>query len=64
MDILGKVVFMEHSLPVYGSLDEPLFRASDVAAVIDYSDGNVWKMLEKIGTDKQILFTLMRKPIC
>lgn len=59
MDILGKVVFMEHSLPVYGSLDEPLFRASDVAAVIDYSDGNVWKMLEMCESDEKLNLPLV-----
>lgn len=59
MDILGKVVFMEHSLPVYDSLDEPLFRASDVAAVIDYSDGNVWKMLEMCESDEKLNLPLV-----
>lgn len=46
MEIVGKVIFMGHILPVYDSLDKPLFKASDVANIIDYSDGNVWKMLE------------------
>ena len=50
---------MEHSLPVYDSLDEPLFRASDVAAVIDYSDGNVWKMLEMCESDEKLNLPLV-----
>lgn len=38
MEIVGKVIFMGHILPVYDSLDKPLFKASDVASIIDYSD--------------------------
>lgn len=45
MEIVGNIWFMNHILPVYESLDEPLFKASDVANIIEYSDGNVWKML-------------------
>lgn len=29
MEIVGKVIFMGHILPVYDSLDKPLFKASD-----------------------------------
>ncbi len=54
MKTVGTVKFMDHSLPVYSSLDEPLFRASDVADAIDYSDGNVWKMLEMCEADEKL----------
>lgn len=59
MDIVGRVVFMEHSLPVYDSLDEPLFKASDVAGIIDYSEGNVWKMLEMCEVDEKLNLPLV-----
>lgn len=48
MEIVGSVIFKDKTLPIYSSLDVPLFRASDVAKLIEYSDGNVWKMLEMI----------------
>ena len=43
---VGKIIFDNRSLDVYYSLDEPIFKASDVADMINYSDGNSWKMLE------------------
>lgn len=59
MKIVGTVKFMDHSLSVYSSLDEPLFKASDVAAAIDYSDGNVWKMLEMCEADEKLNLPLV-----
>ena len=59
MEIVGKVIFMDHTLPVYDSLDKPLFKASDVANIIDYSEGNVWKMLEMCETDEKLNLPLV-----
>ena len=59
MEIVGKVIFMGHILPVYDSLDKPLFKASDVANIIDYSDGNVWKMLEMCEADEKLNLPLV-----
>ena len=59
MEIVGKVIFMGHILPVYDSLDKPLFKASDVASIIDYSDGNVWKMLEMCEADEKLNLPLV-----
>lgn len=59
MEIVGTVKFMDHSLSVYSSLDEPLFKASDVAAAIDYSDGNAWKMLEMCEADEKLNLPLV-----
>lgn len=54
MEIVGTIKFMDHSLSVYSSLDDPLFRASDIATAIEYSDGNVWKMLEMCEADEKL----------
>ena len=54
MKIVGNIKFMDHTLPVYDSLDEPKFKASDIATAIDYSDGNVWKMLEMCEADEKL----------
>ena len=52
--IVGTISFDKKQLPVYSSLDEPLFRASDIASMIEYSDGNVWKMLEMCEQDEKL----------
>lgn len=59
MEIVGNIRFMNHILPVYDSLDEPLFKASDVANIIEYSDGNVWKMLEMCEADEKLNLPLV-----
>lgn len=59
MEIVGNIRFMDHILPVYDSLDEPLFKASDVANIIEYSDGNVWKMLEMCEADEKLNLPLV-----
>lgn len=59
MEIVGKVIFMDHSLPVYGSLDAPLFKALDVAYIIEYSNGNVWRMLEMCEEDEKLNLPLV-----
>ena len=59
MKIVGNIKFMDHTLPVYDSLDEPKFKASDIATTIDYSDGNVWKMLEMCEADEKLNLPLV-----
>lgn len=59
MKIIGNIKFMDHTLPVYDSLDEPKFKASDIATAIDYSDGNVWKMLEMCEADEKLNLPLV-----
>lgn len=53
-NIVGTIAFDNRLLNVYGSLDEPIFRASDVASMIDYSDGNTWKMLQMCEEDEKL----------
>lgn len=50
----GTIKFDERELNVYSSLDEPIFKASDIAKMIDYSDGNTWKMLEMCEEDEKL----------
>lgn len=45
-NVVGTIRFDNRLLDVYFSLDEPVFKASDIANIIDYSGGNSWKMLE------------------
>lgn len=52
--IVGTILFDNKLLKVYSSLNKPLFRASDIANMIDYSDGNTWKMLEMCESDEKL----------
>ena len=51
---VGSISFDDKQLNVYVSLDDPIFRASDVASMIDYSEGNTWKMLEMCEIDEKL----------
>lgn len=57
--IVGTISFDGKLLDVYSSLDEPIFRASDVANMIDYSEGNTWKMLEMCEADEKLNLPLV-----
>lgn len=59
MNIVGTIKFDNRLLNVYQSLDEPFFKASDVANMIDYSDGNTWKMLEMCEQDEKLNLPLV-----
>jgi prophage antirepressor-like protein len=50
----GTIQFDGRTLNVYSSLNEPIFRATDVAKMIGYSDGNTWKMLEMCEQDEKL----------
>lgn len=53
-NVVGTIEFDNRLLKVYSSLDEPLFRASDIAHMIDYSEGNTWKLLEMCEEDEKL----------
>ena len=52
--VVGTISFDSRLLDVYSSLDEPIFKALDVANMIEYSDGNAWKMLEMCEDDEKL----------
>ena len=54
MNIVGTITFGNKNLNVYSSVDEPLFKASDIADMIDYSVRNTWKMLEMCEEDEKL----------
>lgn len=59
MNTVGVITFGSNKLDVYNSLDEPLFKAADVAGMIDYSSGNTWKMLEMCEEDEKLNLPLV-----
>ena len=42
--IVGEIKFKTCTLPVYRDLDEPLFKAGDVAELMDYGPNNIWNL--------------------
>lgn len=54
LNVVGTITFDNRLLNVYQSLDEPIFRAADIANMIDYSDGNTWKMLQMCEEDEKL----------
>lgn len=56
---VGTIRFDNHLLDVYQSLDQPLFRAADVASMIGYSGGNNSKMTEMCEQDEKLLLPLV-----
>lgn len=59
VQVVGTIKFDNKLLNVYSSLDIPLFRASDVADMIGYSDGNTWKMLDMCEEDEKLKLPLV-----
>lgn len=53
-EVVGTISFDNRLLNVHASLDEPIFKASDIANMIDYSEGNTWKMLEMCEPDEKL----------
>lgn len=56
---VGTIAFDNHYLDVYDNIDNPLFKAVDVARLIDYSIGNTWKMLEICEHDEKLLLPIV-----
>ncbi len=61
MNIVGTIKFGNRMLDVYQSLEVPLFKASDVADLIDYSIGNTWAMLKVCEEDEKITLPVIVK---
>lgn len=51
-EVVGTIKFDMKLLNVYSDVNEPLFRASDIADMIGYSYGNTWKMLQMCEQDE------------
>ena len=58
-NIVGTIEFDNKLLNVYSSLDEPIFRAADVADMLGYSHGNVWRLTELCEFDEKLLLPIV-----
>lgn len=66
-EVVGTIEIDHYLLDVYSSLDEPLFKASDIAHMIDYSRNNIWNMLQMCEEDEKLLLPMVvsshRRPV-
>lgn len=56
---VGTIKFDNHLLDVYQSLDQPLFKATDIADMIDYSGSNTWKMVDICDPDEKMILQVI-----
>lgn len=59
MEIVGSIKFKNCILPVYEDLDKPLFRALDVAELVEYGEGNVWNLVRLCEEDEHLTLPLV-----
>ena len=52
--VLAEREVFDRTFTLYGTVDEPLFLAKDVAEMIDYSKSNVSKMLSKVDENEKV----------
>lgn len=57
--VMGTIKLGGQELDVYSSLDEPVFKASDIANMLDYSAGNVWNLLGMCEEDEKLTLTMI-----
>ena len=57
--VVGTIKLGGQELDVYSSLDEPVFKAADIAMMLDYSAGNVWNLLGMCEEDEKLLLTMV-----
>ena len=58
--VVGQIRLGSSVLDVYDDLDEPLFKAADIANIIEYSYGNTWRMLDMCEADEKLNLSLRR----
>lgn len=54
INVVGVITFGGFNLDVYRSLDEPLFKASDIGVMVEYSQGNTWNLLSNCEDDEKL----------
>ena len=57
--VVGTIKLGGQELEVYSSLDEPVFKAADIATMLDYSAGNVWNLLGMCEEDEKLTLTMI-----
>jgi hypothetical protein len=55
-----EIMVLNTNFDMYGTVDRPLFLASDVAEMIEYSQDKVGQMLENVDDDEKLTDTIYR----
>ena len=58
INVLETIKVQEHQLDIYGTKEEPLFLAVDIAKLIDYSVGHTSHMLNNVDEDEKKLLNV------
>ena len=53
LQVVTTTIFHGQALDIYGDFDNPLFRAGEVARMIDYSNSSLSKFLEMVDQDEK-----------
>ena len=53
LQVVTTTIFHGQALDIYGDFDTPLFRAGEVARMIDYSNSSLSKFLEMVDEDEK-----------
>jgi len=54
MDIIGEIHFQGKALLIYDSIDEPWFRAVEIARFLHYADGKTYHMLDLLDNHDKL----------
>lgn len=57
--IVGNIHFKNLVLPVYGDLESPLFKAADVAELVEYGGNNLWNLTRICEDDERLLLPVV-----
>lgn len=57
--IVGNIRFKNCTLPVYGDLDAPIFKAADVAELVEYGSNNVWNLARLCEEDERLTLPVL-----
>ena len=60
MDIIETINLQGHELNIYGTKEEPLFLAVEIAKMIDYSVGRTSEMISKVDADEKLTTVISR----
>ena len=55
LTVIDETEILGRNIKMYGSIEDPLFLAKDVAEWIDYSVSNVSKMLKQVDVNEKTI---------
>lgn len=59
MEKVGTLLFDKKELDIYESLNDPVFRASDIARMLGYSINNTWKLASLCEEDEKLVLPMV-----